>query len=436
LTKTAIIGLGITGLSCLRYLYGSDDVVVLDTRLDPPNGSAVQREFPAVECRFGIQDYDYAGVDRVIVSPGLGLDSCLVKAARAARVELSSDIDLFCNAAQAPITAITGTNGKSTVTSLVGHFLGALGRSPGVGGNLGEPALDLLNDQRDSYVIELSSFQLERLGRHPFHAATILNVSEDHLDRHGTVADYLASKQRVYRDCQLAVVNRHDPQTSPEALVPRLVSFGLDSPSENDWGVVDGYLGRGGEPMLKAQELPIAGRHNVLNVLAAFALVYTDDVDRQALAEAARSFSGLPHRCERVAEIDGVDYVNDSKATNVGATIAALQGLGDSSIPGLILIAGGDGKGADFSPLKEIVQRFVKHVVLLGADADAIEGALLSTVPVSRVATMEEAVACARDAARPGDKVLLSPACASFDMFANFADRGERFAAVVQELAA
>jgi UDP-N-acetylmuramoylalanine--D-glutamate ligase len=370
----------------------------------------------------------------------MDLRSCLLQPARDAQIEMASDIDLFCEVAQAPIIAITGTNGKSTVTSLVGHLLRSLGKSPGVGGNLGEPALDLLNDERDGYVIELSSFQLERLDRHRFQAATVLNISEDHLDRHGSLQAYGLSKQRIYRDCQLAVANRADPRTFPsadlsEGSVGRIVSFGLDAPGPNDWGIVDGCLSRGVDSLLPVEDLPIAGRHNELNVLAAFALVWGDGVDAAALADAVRSFSGLPHRCERVAEIAGVSYINDSKATNVGATIAALHGLGDSSRPGLVLIAGGEGKGADFAPLREVVGRFVKHVILLGADASAIERALASVVGVSHANSMADAVAGASRLAERGDLVLLSPACASFDMFENFSDRGDRFATAVRELA-
>jgi len=435
LTRTAIIGLGITGLSCLRYLHGRDELTVLDTRAQPPNAEAARREFPGADYRFGVEQFDYAGVDRVIVSPGLDLDSALVQGARAAGCELVSDIDLFCEAADAPVIAITGTNGKSTVTSLVGHLLTALGRSPGVGGNLGEPALSLLDPQRDCYVIELSSFQLERLGDQSFDAATILNVSDDHLDRHGSIAAYAASKQRIYRNVRLAVANRDDPRTLPDVPVDRLVTFGLDTPGADDWGVVDGCLSHGSEAVLPVCDLPIAGRHNALNALAAFALVWSDGTDVQVLGTAARSFAGLPHRCERVAEVRGVSYVDDSKATNVGAAIAALQGLGDERQPRLVLIAGGEGKGADFSPLKEVVRSYVKHVVLMGTDAALIECALDSVVPVSRVSSMTAAVARAGEVARRGDIVLLSPACASFDMFRNFSDRGERFAAAVRELA-
>ncbi|MCZ6711386.1 MAG: UDP-N-acetylmuramoyl-L-alanine--D-glutamate ligase [Gammaproteobacteria bacterium] len=438
--RTAIIGLGITGVSALRYLYGHDELVVLDTRAEPPNAAAVRREFPDAQYRFDVQRYDYVGVDRVVVSPGVALGSCLVEAARKQRVELISDIDLFCQAARAPIIAITGTNGKSTVTSLVGHLLQALGNSPGVGGNLGQPALDLLDEARDSYVIELSSFQLERLGRHHFRAATILNVSEDHLDRHGSLRAYQASKQRIYRDCRLVVANRMDRWTLPDSPVElgerQLVSFGLDAPGTNEWGIVDGRLSRGADSVLAVEDLPIAGLHNALNVLAAFALVWSDGVDTQVLADAARAFTGLPHRCERIADVDGVNYVDDSKATNIGATLAALHGLGSSLQPNLVLIAGGEGKDADFAPLREPVGRFVKHVILLGVDAAAIEAALDSVVPVSHVESLAAAVARASSVASRGDLVLLSPACASFDMFENFSDRGEHFAAAVRELAA
>lgn len=433
--RTAIIGLGITGLSCLEYLYGEDDLVVLDTRADPPRADAVT-SYPDAAFYFGAQSYDFAGTDRVIVSPGVDLESCLVRSASRAGAELASDIDLFCEAARAPITAVTGTNGKSTVTALVGHLLRETGGNPGVGGNLGEPALSLLDDASDSYVLELSSFQLERLRPWHFRAATILNVTEDHLDRHGSLAEYAASKQRVYRDCGLAVANRADPLTLPQCGVDELVTFGGDAPGEKDWGVVDDILTRGDRGLLAVDELPLSGRHNEMNVLAACALAWHPRADLEALAEAVRSFRGLPHRCQLVAEFGGVRYVNDSKATNVGATIAALEGLGRPRKRSLILIAGGIGKGADFTALREPVARYAKSVVLLGADADAIARALDDVVPLARAETIEAAVMAARDAADAGDMVLLSPACASMDMFENFADRGERFAAAVMEYAA
>ncbi|NIP13633.1 MAG: UDP-N-acetylmuramoyl-L-alanine--D-glutamate ligase [Pseudomonadales bacterium] len=433
--RTAIIGLGITGLSCLEYLHGEDELVVLDTRADPPHAGVVG-DYPDVAFSFGVESYDFAGVERVIVSPGVDLDSCLVGSARKAGAELVSDIDLFCEAADAPITAITGTNGKSTVTALVGHLLRETGGKPGVGGNLGEPALSLLDEDCDSYVLELSSFQLERLRPWRFRAASILNVTEDHLDRHHSLAEYAASKQRIYRDCGRAVANRADPLTFPQHDVDELVTFSSDAPGEDDWGIRNGMLGRGDRGLLPVQALPLTGRHNALNVLAACALAWRAGANLETLAGAAKSFRGLPHRCQLVAEAGGVRYVNDSKATNVGATIAALQGLGGSSAGSLILIAGGDGKGADFTALRDPVARYVKAVVLLGADANAIATALGDVADLVRVDTIEAAVVAARDASCPGDLVLLSPACASLDMFENFADRGDRYAAAVLEFAA
>jgi UDP-N-acetylmuramoylalanine--D-glutamate ligase len=437
--RTAIIGLGVTGYSCLRYLAGTDDLVVLDTRESPPNGDAARADWPSAEYRFGesAREESFAGVARVVVSPGIGLDHELVRRAMAAGAAVVSDIDLFCEAARAPIYGITGTNGKSTVTALVGHLLAGLGRNPGVGGNLGEPALDLLAEPHDCYVLELSSFQLERMASHPLQAAALLNVTEDHLDRHGSMAEYVASKRRIFRDTRRAVANRQDPTTLPEKAVAELVTFGLDEPEAGHWGIrsSDGrpMLCWGDTALMPMSELPLAGLHNGLNVLAACALVAGNETRTADLARAVATFQGLPHRCQKVAEVRGVRFVDDSKATNVGAALAALAGLGVAP-PSLILIAGGDGKGADFAPLAEPVRRFVKRVVLLGRDAPLLEQALRGAAPTVRVADMPQAVATAMALASPGDTVLLSPACASLDMFRNYAARGEAFAAAAEAL--
>lgn len=443
--RTAIIGMGVTGYSCLRYLAGRDELLLLDTRDDPPHGAAAQQDFPQARTAFGAaacrEDLD--GVDRVIVSPGVALDHPLVERARAGGALVESDIDLFCQAARAPIYAVTGTNGKSTVTALAGHLLTQLGTNPGVGGNLGEPALDLLREPRDCYVLELSSFQLERMNRYPFRAATILNVSEDHLDRHGSLADYARSKQRIYAQAHRAVANRGDANTLPDVDVAELVTFGADRPDLGHWGVgtVNGEvcLLRGSETVMAVADLPLAGMHNALNVLAAFALVARDDTPVADLAAAAATFHGLPHRCQPVAERGGVVYIDDSKATNVGAALAALEGLAADGVlrsaPHIVLIAGGDGKGADFAPLADGVRRYVKAVVLLGRDAPRLQQALDGTASITRVGDMAQAVAVAHDAAQPGDVVLLSPACASLDMYANYAARGAAFAAAVEALA-
>jgi UDP-N-acetylmuramoylalanine--D-glutamate ligase len=352
---------------------------------------------------------------------------------------VASDVDLFCQAARAPIYAVTGTNGKSTVTALTGHLLQRLGHSPGVGGNLGEPALDLLSDDRDCYVLELSSFQLERMGNQRFRGAAILNVSDDHLDRHGTFEAYAASKQRIFAGAERAVANRADPHTFPAGHVPELVTFGGDRPAPGHWGLDTRAGGtallHGEQPVLLAAELPLAGIHNALNVLAAFALVADADAPDRHLAAAVAGFRGLPHRCQKVGELRGVSFVDDSKATNVGAALAALAGLGGDHEPRLILIAGGDGKGADFSVLAAAVRRSVKAVVLLGRDAPLLARALEGTAPIARVDDMPQAVGAAMQAAKPGDTVLLSPACASTDLYRDYTERGSRFAAAARELA-
>jgi UDP-N-acetylmuramoylalanine--D-glutamate ligase len=437
LEKTAIIGMGITGYSCLKFLHDKTDVVVVDSRVEPPNGPQARRSFPDVDYRFGPNEFDYSGVAQVIVSPGVDMHDPLVRPARERGIRLSSDIDLFCEAATAPVIAITGTNGKSTVTALAGHLIRSAGFDVGIGGNLGEPALDLLDAARDCYVLELSSFQLERLGDWPFAAATILNVSEDHIDRHGSMACYTRSKQRIYRSCGLAVVNRVDPLSVPETATARATSFGLDVPSAGHWGLQDGWLVRAGErevqPIVAASDLPLAGSHNQLNVLAAFALASEAGVSDEVLAEGIKSFVGLPHRCQRVGAVSGVTFIDDSKATNVGATVAALQGIGDAEAKNLLLIAGGDGKGADFTALRDSVNRFVKALILLGKDARRLERELGTSIPVFHVSGMVEAVRKAQELAAPGDSVLLSPACASLDMFKNFVDRGLQFAATVAQ---
>lgn len=447
--KIIIVGLGVTGASCVRYFVRTgraEDLLVVDTRKAPPGLAGLVEDFPDLRLRTGATELDFDGVEQVVVSPGVALTDPILHG-RPESVRLASDIDIFCEASSAPIIAVTGTNGKSTVTSLAGHLLREAGVRAVVGGNLGEAALDLLERQADVYVLELSSFQLERLAEHPFVAATILNVSEDHLDRHGDMTAYIAAKQNVYRNCELAVVHRGEPQTYP-SVDCATTSFGADVPNGADWGVrqVGGerWLAYGKTALVPSAELPLAGVHNELNVLAAMALAHTMSVSPAAMAGAVLSFTGLPHRCERVAHADGVAYINDSKATNVGATVAALVGLGGlspESVPRIILIAGGDGKGADFQPLADVVERFVKALILLGRDGPLIAealGAHESTieVPTEQVSSMEKAVARAREIAEPGDLVLLSPACASFDMYENFAARGDHFSRTVVELAA
>ncbi len=435
---TVIFGLGVTGYSCVRFLNGTDRLTVIDTRSAPPFAEKTRTEYPDVELILGAVDAaHFNNADRIVVSPGLPTSHCLLKKTRDRAIPLVSDIELFLEHATAPVVGVTGTNGKSTVTALTGELLRASGLDVGVGGNLGEPALDLLQPDRDAYVLELSSFQLERLNAGCFSIAANLNITPDHLDRYPDVASYAASKQRIFEGCGVAIYNRADPLTTPKAAVGRLVSIGLDAPVRDGWGIVlhhgARYLATADERLLNVESLGIHGKHNEFNALAAMALARDAGGEPSSWTQTLRDFKGLDHRSQTVAVVHGVTYVNDSKATNLGACVAALEGLGDARRH-IVLIAGGDAKNADLSPLREPVSKYVRHVVTLGKDASAIESAVAGVVPVHRVSTLSEAVLKSRALARSGDLVLLSPACASLDMFRNFEARGREFAAAVLEL--
>ncbi len=435
---TVIFGLGITGYSCLRFLHGTDRLTIVDTRGAPPFAESARSDFPDVPMILGAPTAEhFADADRIVVSPGLRTSHCLLGGVRERGVALISDIELFLEHASAPIVGITGTNGKSTVTALTGELLAGAGLDVGVGGNLGEAALDLLAPDRDAYVLELSSFQLERLNAGRFTVAANLNVTADHLDRYPDIASYAASKQRIFDHCDVAIYNRADPLTVPRTVVGRSESVGLDAPSDNCWGIVESagrkYLAVGGQRLIAVDELGIRGRHNEFNALAAMALARAIGGDAARWNETLRGFKGLAHRCQTVAVVDGVTYINDSKATNVGASLAALEGLGETR-KNIVLIAGGDAKNADLSPLREPVSKYVRHVVTLGKDAAAVEAAVADAAPFQRARSLPGAVRLARSLARPGDLVLLAPACASLDMFANFEARGREFETCVREL--
>ena len=423
---TLIIGLGVTGYSCIRHLAGRERLLAFDTRDAPPFLGAVRGEYPDVEIVDATSWREALGrARRVVASPGVAMDHELVATARAAKVPVTSDIELFLGAARRPVVGVTGTNGKSTVATLVGKLFAAAGRNVGVGGNLGTPALDLLGEDMDGYVLELSSFQLERLDRPRLAVGAVLNVSADHLDRYPDVATYAAAKRRIYGGAQRAVYNADDPRTRPDDAVPAIALNG-----GTGWCLGDDELVIGGR-RVKAEALALNGRHNRFNALAAAAIAHQAGIDADIGALAG--FRGLPHRSYLVAEVDGVSYVDDSKATNVGACLAALDGFGTGE-RNLVLIAGGDAKGASFEALADAVRRHVSRLVLIGRDADKIDAALGKVVPAMRVGDMSEAVAAAHDAAHAGDTVLLSPACASFDMYTDFNERGEDFAAQVQRL--
>ncbi|SFM49406.1 UDP-N-acetylmuramoylalanine--D-glutamate ligase [Ectothiorhodospira mobilis] len=432
--NTLIVGLGETGLSVARHLAARGEAFcVADSRLSPPGVAALGALDPAIPVHLGPFDPGlFTRFSRLLLSPGVSPQEPAVAAARAAGAHILGDIALFADVARAPVVGITGSNGKSTVTTLVAEMARAAGRRVGVGGNLGPPALDLLTDpEPDLYVLELSSFQLETARGLRCAAAAVLNVAADHMDRHAHLDAYAAAKARIYAGAGVAVRNREDPRVR-DMPGPAGITFGLGEPAEGDYGLVrcgeEEWLGRGREPLLPVSALRLFGRHNLANALAALALGEAVDLPMAARLQALQRFSGLPHRCQWVARVRGVDWYNDSKGTNLGSTLAALEGLQGP----VVLIAGGQGKGQDFTPLREAVRGKARGVILLGQDAARIESALDGVVPVVRVSHMEQAVAEAGRLARRGDCVLLSPACASFDLFRGYAHRGEVFESAVR----
>nr|WP_283246530.1 UDP-N-acetylmuramoyl-L-alanine--D-glutamate ligase [Pseudomonas insulae] len=436
-----VVGLGKSGMSLVRFLARQGvRFAVADTRANPPELATLQRDYPQVEVRCGELDVDFLSrANELYVSPGLAVSTPALQEAAARGTKLSGDIDLFARHAKAPIVAITGSNAKSTVTTLVGEMAVAAGKRVAVGGNLGTPALDLLSDDVELYVIELSSFQLETTDQLQAEVATCLNVSEDHMDRYSGLPAYHLAKHRIFRGVRQVVVNRDDALSRP--LVSDEVpvwSFGLGKPDFKRFGLLeeDGvkYLAFQFDKLLPVSELKIRGAHNQSNALAALALGHAVGLPMPAMLQALREFGGLDHRCQWVGERKGVNYYNDSKATNVGAALAAIDGLGADIDGKLVLIAGGDGKGADFSALRAPVAKFCRAVVLLGRDAELIAAALGAAVPLVRVQSLDEAVARCAELAESADAVLLSPACASLDMFKNFEERGRLFAQAVEAL--
>jgi len=438
---TVVVGLGATGLAVARYLAGRGErFVVVDSRVDPPGLGELARALPQVPVELGGLNADtLCAAERLVVSPGIPLAEPALQKAAEAGVAITGDIQLFAEAAAAPIVAITGSNGKSTVTTLVGEMAAAAGYNVGVGGNLGTPALDLLAAGRELYVVELSSFQLELVEHLGAEVATVLNLNPDHMDRYPDLQRYHAAKHRIFRGARQVVVNRDDALSAPlVAPAVKQWTFGLGKPDFKGFGVaaVDGepWLVFEGELLLPAAELAIKGRHNLANALAALALGHAAGLPMASMLAALRAFRGLPHRCEWVADRGGVTWINDSKATNVGAAIAAIEGLAGEDA-NLILIAGGQGKGQNFAALGRAARGRVRLAILLGEDAPRLADALKGACDLLYATSLGAAVTAAAESARPGDTVLLSPACASFDMFKGFADRGEQFARAVEGLA-
>jgi UDP-N-acetylmuramoylalanine--D-glutamate ligase len=448
---SVVVGLGKTGASCLRYLAKRGiPVSATDTRRAPPGLAELGDLVNSLDLRLGGFDLSLLdGASQVLMSPGVSLDEPIARAARDRGIDVLGDVELFARNVQAPVIGITGTNGKSTVTSLVARMAAAAGRTVLAGGNLGEPALDLLEQPTpDLYVLELSSFQLETTYSLRLQAAVVLNVTADHLDRYPSVAAYALAKSRIFAHAATVVLNADDPLVAAMRRTPqreaanrgavngdvlRTVTFSIER-TDADFSLLrtgaQTLLARQGEGLLDVSRMKITGLHNAANALAALALGDAVGLPVAAMIDALVSFPGLPHRSEWIADVAGVRYIDDSKGTNVGATIAAVAGM-----PGpLVMIAGGEGKGQDFTPLGPAFRGKVRHAVLIGKDAPAVAAALAGVCTTETVASMQEAVAAAARIARAGDTVLLSPACASLDMFRDYGHRGDVFAAAVREL--
>ncbi|MGH8126817.1 MAG: UDP-N-acetylmuramoyl-L-alanine--D-glutamate ligase [Gammaproteobacteria bacterium] len=435
-----IVGFGSTGASVARHLRREGvPFAVTDSRTHPP-GAEAANDVPHVYGRFE-NPLPTDQIAEAVVSPGVSLGESLLEELRACGVPLVGDIELFARALdrapspQSPVPsviAITGTNGKSTVCSLVAAMARAAGRVTAAGANLGTPALDLIDPEVELYVLELSSFQLELTHSLTPLVATVLNVSDDHLDRHGSIEAYVNAKARIYARSQVAVINREDARVMAMPFGDATcIGFGLDvPPSECDYGLRDETLCRGEQTLMPTADVPLAGRHNLANVLAAWAIAAAAGVDDASIARAVRAFRPLAHRLTPVGERAGVRYFDDSKATNVSAATATLAGLADP----LVVIAGGQGKGQDFTAFAGMLAERARAVVLLGVDAPLIERAIAGRIPVVRATSMEQAVSAAARLAWAGDSVVLAPACASLDMFDNYASRGDAFARAVEVL--
>lgn len=423
---TLMFGLGLTGRSCLEHLE-QEQVVGYDRRIycEQSRKEALTNQYSNLdlvdESNF-IEHIDRA--DKIIVSPGISLDHYIVKKALAADLPLVSDIDLFMENNPKKVIAVTGTNGKSTVASLAAAMMSEM--SVGLGGNIGVPALELLRQGYSTHVLELSSFQLERMQSWRFEASTILNISRDHLDRYDSFEKYKRVKHRVYENCNWVVYDSNDRISAPKNPHKKEIAIGTGAL----FSIEKEGICIGGSNIPSA-EIRIAGHHNLFNATVASALAYTQGVSIDRMRRCLIEFSGLPHRCQSVAIQNGITFINDSKATNVGSCLAALDSFGDSKQPNIVLLAGGDGKGGDFGALLSSVKQFVRHTILFGQDAKKMQSALKS-LPTSRASNFEAAVTEAANRAKPGDYVLLSPACASLDMFDSFEHRGEEFSSIVE----
>jgi UDP-N-acetylmuramoylalanine--D-glutamate ligase len=441
-----IVGLGKTGYSCLHYFTQKNitkHIKVVDTRKDPPFLLQAQENFPHVEFSLGeFKEEDFFNADTIVLSPGVSLHHPLIAQSQEKGIPVIGDIELFAREVKAPVIAITGSNAKSTVTALVTHMAKTAGLNAKAIGNIGVPVLDALEDLSvELFVMELSSFQLETLESLRPNAAVILNICEDHMDRHDSFDDYLFQKLKIYRQAKSVVVNIDDPILKNKR-IPRAgfrLHYTLQSPKKGEFGVLkevnQSFLSFGTTRLLAVSQLYASHAHEVSNALAALALGYAVGLPFAAMIKALQTFKGLPHRCEYVEDVGEVTWINDSKGTNVGASVAAIRSIKKSIAGNLILLAGGDSKGADFSDLIREIKTSVARLVLIGRDKKEIAKLLPAGIPYECVDTMPEAVLLAARLAKAGDAVLLSPACSSLDMFTSFEARGNLYKSLVRELA-
>lgn len=460
--KRLIIGMGQTGLSCARFLTAKGlSFDLCDTRERLPNQSDIESEFSHCQIFKGKLDEKLlAQYQELIVSPGIAIAEPAIKFAKQQGSLVRGDVDLFAEYVTKPVIGITGSNGKSTVTTLVGEILSKAGHKPAVCGNIGIPVLDVLlnDDDYNCYVVELSSFQLETTHHLAAEVACVLNLSEDHMDRYDSMMSYHQAKHRIFQGCRSIVTNREDSLTQPlvSDSMPKK-SFGLQmsentvaaknqysiaqveisDPLSNDYPSVKSLM-FAQQPIFPVADLKIKGRHNQLNALAAIALIeslpVSFKVSDDQLKNVLTDFTGLPHRCAWIAEFDGIEYYNDSKGTNVGSTLAAIEGLASDETKNIFLIAGGVGKDQDFEPLADACQKSVKHALLFGRDAKLIAARIKSDCDLDIVDTLEQALVQTQQLAKAGDVVLFSPACASFDQFENYVKRGEAFEQLIAEM--
>lgn len=436
---TVVVGLGKTGLSCAQFLaQKNQSFAVMDSRTEPPQLEKFTQICPNIKLLLGqLSENLLEKAEEIILSPGISLQEPLIAKQAAKGKSIIADIELFAREIKKPIIAITGSNGKTTVTTLVGLMMKAAGFNATVCGNIGEPVLQQIRTKTDYYVIELSSFQLETTFSLHSKAAIVLNISEDHMDRYTTFQDYLMAKQRIYARCQTPVVNADEPEIWKHlSFTGKLLSFGLKASA--DFSLIKCkqqiYIAYRGEQLVPIKELKLNAHHHLQNAMAALAIGTAVNIPIAAMLQVLRDFPGIRHRCQLIRTRYRVDYFNDSKGTNVGATQASIVSLGQLAKGQLILIAGGQGKNADFSPLRESVRRYVKEVILIGEDASILEKALKGYTIIKHANSINEAVNQAATVARAGDIVLLSPACASYDMFRNYEHRGDVFINAVKAL--